>query len=60
MKIVVIGLVVNFLSLFNSFGQEAPPYSQCGGIGWTGPKICTAGFACTGINEYFHMCLPGG
>ncbi|CAF3091018.1 unnamed protein product [Rotaria sp. Silwood2] len=33
-------------------------YSQCGGIGWTGPTTCCAGSTCTLNNAYYSQCLP--
>ena len=31
----------------------APHYGQCGGIGWTGPTVCEAGYTCTVSNRRF-------
>ena len=33
-------------------------YSQCGGIGWTGPTTCCLGSICTFNNQYYSQCLP--
>ena len=30
----------------------AQHWDQCGGIGWTGPTVCAAGFTCTALNTY--------
>lgn len=32
-------------------------YSQCGGIGWSGPKCCVAGTTCTYSNDWYSQCL---
>ncbi|KAF7800230.1 hypothetical protein EIP86_011477 [Pleurotus ostreatoroseus] len=37
----------------------APEWGQCGGIGWTGPTVCTSGWVCTETNEYYSQCLQG-
>ncbi|OZJ02950.1 hypothetical protein BZG36_04615 [Bifiguratus adelaidae] len=36
-------------------------YGQCGGVGWTGPTCCPAGWTCQqqGNNIYYSQCLPG-
>ena len=33
-------------------------YSQCGGIGWTGPTTCCSGSNCIFSNSYYSQCLP--
>ncbi|MCJ1312998.1 hypothetical protein MMC25_006674 [Agyrium rufum] len=35
----------------------AAKYSQCGGIGWTGPTTCVSGCTCTVSNPYYSQCL---
>ncbi|CAF0944901.1 unnamed protein product [Brachionus calyciflorus] len=35
-------------------------YSQCGGIGWTGPTTCADGLTCQYQNPYYSQCLAGG
>ena len=30
--------------------------SQCGGIGWTGPKCCQWGQICKKTNDYYSGC----
>ncbi|KAK2058577.1 family 10 glycosyl hydrolase [Colletotrichum caudatum] len=32
-------------------------WEQCGGIGFTGPATCVAGFSCTKVNDYYSQCL---
>ncbi|GAM39901.1 hypothetical protein TCE0_034r11823 [Talaromyces pinophilus] len=32
-------------------------YGQCGGVGWTGPTVCTSPYTCTVGNEYYSQCL---
>ncbi|KXS09052.1 hypothetical protein M427DRAFT_64858 [Gonapodya prolifera JEL478] len=36
----------------------AGTYAQCGGIGYTGPTCCQAGFACVVVNPYSSGCSP--
>jgi uncharacterized Fe-S cluster protein YjdI len=40
----------------NSGIQNA--YGQCGGIGWTGPTQCCAGYNCVKGNDYYWQCVP--
>lgn len=48
-------------AIITSFGAVAyagaPLWTQCGGVGWTGPTVCDAG-ACTYFNEWFSQCIP--
>ena len=39
-----------------STGTRVPKYGQCGGIGWTGGKLCVSGSTCTEVNDctYFN------
>lgn len=37
----------------------AGPYGQCGGIGYSGPSACGAGYTCTSYNPYYFQCYPG-
>ena len=39
-------------------GQQAA-YGQCGGINYSGPSSCVAGYACTSYNPYYYQCVPG-
>lgn len=32
-------------------------WSQCGGIGFTGPTVCAAGYTCQKQNDYYSQCL---
>jgi len=32
-------------------------YGQCGGLGYTGPKVCVAGSACKYGNDWYSQCL---
>ncbi|KAJ5318161.1 hypothetical protein PENANT_c052G06349 [Penicillium antarcticum] len=34
-------------------------YGQCGGQGYSGSSICTAGFVCASQNAWFYQCIPG-
>ncbi|KAJ7471834.1 putative acetyl xylan esterase [Mycena latifolia] len=38
-------------------GGTAAHWGQCGGIGWTGPTVCTAPFTCQAANAYYSQCL---
>ncbi|KZL80113.1 endoglucanase b [Colletotrichum incanum] len=40
------------------FAQQAP-WGQCGGIGWTGPTTCVAGWRCEKAHEWYSQCLEG-
>jgi endo-1,4-beta-xylanase len=42
-----------------ALGQGAV-WSQCGGIGWTGPTTCVSGTHCAYNNDYYSQCLPDG
>ncbi|KDR71449.1 hypothetical protein GALMADRAFT_229442 [Galerina marginata CBS 339.88] len=37
-----------------------PQWGQCGGIGWTGPTVCAAGFTCicSGSPWYWNCLVP--
>jgi hypothetical protein len=35
-------------------------YGQCGGIGWTGPTQCGAGYNCVKGNDWYSQCVPVG
>jgi cellulase len=32
-------------------------WGQCGGIGWTGPKVCASPYTCQKLNDYYYQCL---
>ncbi|KAG8812357.1 hypothetical protein FRC19_003182 [Serendipita sp. 401] len=32
-------------------------WSQCGGLGWTGPSVCPNGGTCVYMNDYYSQCL---
>jgi len=34
-------------------------YAQCGGTGWSGGTVCSAGLTCSTVNPYFYQCLSG-
>ncbi|KAF4501880.1 PHB depolymerase family esterase [Fusarium agapanthi] len=34
----------------------SPQWGQCGGIGWTGPKLCASSFKCVKINDWYSQC----
>jgi len=38
---------------------QAPQWGQCGGVSWTGPTTCTAGWVCTESSIYYSQCLQG-
>ncbi|KIK68801.1 carbohydrate-binding module family 1 protein [Collybiopsis luxurians FD-317 M1] len=41
-----------------SGGGASGAYGQCGGIGWTGPTSCVAGYTCSVTNPYYSQCIP--
>ncbi|KIK68802.1 carbohydrate-binding module family 1 protein [Collybiopsis luxurians FD-317 M1] len=41
-----------------SGGGTSGAYGQCGGIGWTGPTSCVAGYKCSATNPYYSQCIP--
>lgn len=47
------------LSLIPLATAQSGAWGQCGGIGWTGPTTCIAGYTCTFSNAYYSQCLPG-
>ncbi|PVH89393.1 glycoside hydrolase family 5 protein [Cadophora sp. DSE1049] len=47
------------IALATVISAQQTPYGQCGGIGWSGATICTAGWTCKYGNEYYSQCLPG-
>ncbi|KAF9462435.1 acetyl xylan esterase [Collybia nuda] len=38
-------------------GSQQVHWGQCGGIGWTGPTVCQAPYACVAANAYYSQCL---
>jgi endoglucanase len=38
-------------------GTGAPRWGQCGGNGWTGPRVCQSPWTCTVVNEWYSQCL---
>ncbi|ODQ56707.1 hypothetical protein WICANDRAFT_71466, partial [Wickerhamomyces anomalus NRRL Y-366-8] len=40
-------------------GDYATPYAQCGGNGFAGASICTDGYYCSSMNDYYYQCVPG-
>ncbi|KAK3335831.1 putative cellulase precursor [Cercophora scortea] len=38
---------------------EVGAWGQCGGNGWTGEKVCIAGYTCKYSNDWYSQCLPG-
>ncbi|THH29497.1 hypothetical protein EUX98_g4692 [Antrodiella citrinella] len=47
------------LAVGASAQATAPQWGQCGGLGWTGPTVCPAGWGCVSTNEYYAQCLQG-
>ncbi|KAL3440150.1 glycoside hydrolase [Aspergillus insuetus] len=35
----------------------APRWGQCGGNGWTGPRVCESPWTCTVVNDWYSQCL---
>lgn len=47
-------------SLFASGAlAQGGPWSQCGGIGFSGATTCVAGYICQYSNDWYSQCLPG-
>ncbi|KAL4744958.1 hypothetical protein BDW72DRAFT_211897 [Aspergillus terricola var. indicus] len=38
-------------------GTGAQRWGQCGGNGWTGPRVCESPWTCTVVNEWYSQCL---
>ncbi|CAF1010244.1 unnamed protein product [Rotaria sp. Silwood1] len=38
----------------------AAGWSQCGGDGWAGPRVCPAGYVCYARSVYYSQCRPVG
>jgi hypothetical protein len=53
-------IVVLFLTLLNVVPvfADAPPFGQCGGFQFPA-TVCTAGYTCVAVNDYYSQCLPG-
>ncbi|KAJ7151387.1 carbohydrate-binding module family 1 protein [Mycena crocata] len=58
LKSVYLSALSSFL-LYGVSAQTAPQFGQCGGMGWTGPTTCPAGWACTFSNPWYSQCLVG-
>jgi cellulase len=41
----------------NASTPRVPQFGQCGGINFTGPKVCQAPFTCRVSNPYYSQCL---
>ncbi|KAI1109126.1 carbohydrate-binding module family 1 protein [Nemania sp. NC0429] len=41
-----------------AFAQQTA-WGQCGGVTWSGPFTCVAGYTCTFLNDYYSQCVPG-
>ncbi|RDB25725.1 Endo-1,4-beta-xylanase C [Hypsizygus marmoreus] len=58
MKLVI--CLASLLALVPLTTAQSGAWGQCGGIGWTGPTTCVAGYTCTVGNPYYSQCLPNG
>ncbi|CEN62320.1 Putative Glycoside hydrolase family 61 protein [Aspergillus calidoustus] len=47
------------LALAGIAAGQAPAWTQCGGIGYTGTTTCVAGYACKYLNDWYSQCQPG-
>ncbi|KAJ7663206.1 hypothetical protein DFH06DRAFT_345675 [Mycena polygramma] len=49
------------LALFASgaAAQTVPAFGQCGGLTYTGPTVCVAGYFCSWESDFFSQCVPG-
>ncbi|KAH6679912.1 hypothetical protein F5X68DRAFT_212353, partial [Plectosphaerella plurivora] len=43
--------------LGHGFCPGAAPWARCGGIGFTGPTTCVAGWTCVRSNDWYSQCL---
>ncbi|KDR79273.1 hypothetical protein GALMADRAFT_223501 [Galerina marginata CBS 339.88] len=37
---------------------QAAVWSQCGGVGFSGPAVCVTGWTCVYLNQYYSQCIP--
>ncbi|KAG5730686.1 putative alpha-galactosidase B [Termitomyces sp. T112] len=44
-------------SISVALGLEAIPHGQCGGLYWTGPTTCQAGWVCAYSDAYYSQCI---
>jgi len=51
--------IAPILLLAGSVAGQQAAYGQCGGINYSGPSSCVAGYACTSYNPYYYQCVPG-
>ncbi|KAF9465164.1 hypothetical protein BDZ94DRAFT_1307321 [Collybia nuda] len=51
--------LVTLVGLVSTTLAQGGAYSQCGGIGWTGPTTCVSGYVCTYSNDWYSQCIPG-
>ncbi|KAJ6098499.1 hypothetical protein N7467_000034 [Penicillium canescens] len=49
--------VVAVLSLAGLVSAQVAPYGQCGGSGYSGTTVCTAGWVCQYQNDWYSQCL---
>ncbi|KAJ0424728.1 SGNH hydrolase-type esterase domain-containing protein [Aspergillus carlsbadensis] len=47
------------LALAGLAAGQAPAWTQCGGIGYTGTTVCVSGYACKYLNDWYSQCQPG-
>ncbi|KAF9461890.1 hypothetical protein BDZ94DRAFT_1166924 [Collybia nuda] len=54
-----IASIISVACMFANVSAQAPApnWGQCGGIGWTGPTVCSPGWHCTIYNSYHYLCL---
>ncbi|EKM54559.1 glycoside hydrolase family 27 protein [Phanerochaete carnosa HHB-10118-sp] len=49
--------ILIFAPLLAVVCAQSQPWTQCGGIGWTGSATCVSGWLCTYQNDYYSQCL---
>ncbi|KAL4958921.1 uncharacterized protein BDV14DRAFT_206172 [Aspergillus stella-maris] len=47
------------LALAGIAAGQAPAWTQCGGIGYTGATNCVSGYGCKYLNDWYSQCQPG-
>ncbi|KAK6358259.1 hypothetical protein TWF730_007609 [Orbilia blumenaviensis] len=43
----------------STVSAQSGPWGQCGGVQYTGPTTCVAGYSCKYLNDYYWQCIPG-
>ncbi|KAJ7178061.1 hypothetical protein C8R46DRAFT_1212779 [Mycena filopes] len=59
MKSAYLSTLAAFFAYGVSAQTTAPQWGQCGGMGWTGPTTCPAGWSCVFSSQWYSQCLQG-